>query len=367
MRYLILTFFLLAIFSVCAQNLVPNFGFEQYTVCPGSHTQSAEKFVLPGWSSANAGTPDHFHVCSSGDADVPYNWAGVADAFEGQGYVGIFLWVKDRDYREYIQAKLSEPLAKDSIYRVSFRYKLSSYSKFSVDRIGLTFSDKPWRQLHDHEVTIHPTLAVVHDSALTKQTGLWELASMDYRADGSEQIIVIGNFWTQSETKSYFIKFRPVSEDMLANAAYYYIDNVEVRLKSEIDRVERQQNILTYEQLRTDTTYVLRNIQFDYDSYRLLTPSFEELDRLTSFLIARPKLRIQIFGHTDDQGGDQYNVQLSQRRAASVMNYLISMGVTKDRVESFGYGKSRPLLDQRTEEARQLNRRVEIRFLFTDL
>ena len=66
-----------------AQNLVPNPGFEEYLTCPGSISLSPQEFNVPHWKGIGIATPDYFNKCGRGDADVPYNWAGVADAFEG--------------------------------------------------------------------------------------------------------------------------------------------------------------------------------------------------------------------------------------------------------------------------------------------
>lgn len=347
-----------------SQNLVPNPGFESYSTCPGSYHQSPSHFQLPGWTSPTTGTPDHFHVCSEGDADVPYNWAGVADAIEGNGYAGLFLWMSEKNYREYMQCQLSEPLVKDSVYQIQFSYKLSSYSKFSIDRIGIFLSDSVFVVRNDRPLNVKPTLSVVRDSALTKETGLWEKATWWYKASGGEKVITIGNFWSDDDTRTYHIRFRPVSEPMLASASYYYLDDVQV-VSRDFLRKRQQQVVPEFDldQTKLNTNYVLKNIQFAYDSYRLLNSSFRELDQLAEFLMKHPRLKLQLFGHTDDRGSDKYNQRLSQLRAKNVADYLISVGINNNRIEHFGYGKAKPLVNDVSEQAREINRRVEIRFV----
>ncbi|MFZ6013839.1 MAG: OmpA family protein [Bacteroidota bacterium] len=351
--------------AVFCQNLVPNPGFEDFIKCPGVFHQSAREFSIPQWMSANTGTPDHFHSCSRGEADVPYNWAGVSDAYEGHGYAGIYAWNGLKEYREFIQCKLREPLTKDTVYQIAFRFKLSSYSKFSIDRMGLLLSDSLLTWGHDHAVDVEPTLAVVRDSALTAQTGQWEKASMDYKAHGGERFLTVGNFYNDAVTKTYDIRFRPASEEMLAQSAYYYIDQVEVTPKFQpiTEVVAQLRPAFEPEQVALNTTYALKNIQYEFDSYKLLPGSFEELDRLASFLAMHPKLKVQLSGHTDDQGSDNYNLKLSRKRANSAAAYLISLGIDKDRIEIFGYGKTRFITDNRSEAARAINRRVEVRFI----
>jgi outer membrane protein OmpA-like peptidoglycan-associated protein len=349
-------------FLLQAQNLVPNPGFEEYSNCPGNFSEAVHEFRVNNWQSATMGTPDHFNSCSNGEADVPYNWAGVSDAYEGKGYAGIYLWMDNRiDYREYLQCKLNQILLKDTLYRIEFRYKLSSYSKYSVDRIGLLLASNMINKHSDRVIETPPTLSVIQDSALTKTTGLWEKASMEYKASGNENYLIIGNFFDNQSTKKYYIEFRPAAQPMLANSAYYYIDDVKV-----IPKYPEEKQLLpefNLEETTLNKTYVLKNIQFELNSYRLTSPSFQELDLVADYLYKYPKVNVQISGHTDDQGSADYNLKLSRNRAKNAGAYLESLGINKSRIETFGYGKTRPLVESTTEEARAVNRRVEIRFV----
>ncbi len=357
----------LALAPVWAQtpgNLVPNPGFEEFTRCPGDFSESVAEFNVPGWQSASTGTPDHFHSCSAGEANVPYNWAGVADAYEGHGYAGIYVWMANGyPYREYLQCRLSRPLVKDSTYQISFRFKLSSYSKFAVDRIGLLLSDTAISMKSDRVLDKRPTLSVIRDSALTRTTGLWEKAEMTYQATGGEAFLVIGNFFSNANTRYYEIIFRPIVQPMLAESAYYYIDHVEVIpnyiVRDTLDLLPR----FSLPDTDLDVTYVLDDIRFEYDSYKLIYSSFDQLDRVVEFLFKNPDIKVQLFGHTDDRGGDRYNQELSVNRAKSVSAYLAYAGINPRRIEVFGFGKKRPLVDEQTEHARSINRRVEVRFI----
>ncbi len=104
----------------------------------------------------------------------------------------------------------------------------------------------------------------------------------------------------------------------------------------------------------------LRNVFFKFDSYELTEESRHELDRLVQFLKENPTVRIEIAGHTDDVGSAEYNLRLSQKRAESVYHYLVSQGIDPSRMTYKGYGYTRPLVKDTTEEARALNRRTEI-------
>ena len=346
-----------------AQNLVPNGGFEDYVVCPGSYSQAPAEFRVPHWRSVTSGSPDYFNSCSNGEADVPYNWAGISDAFEGNGYAGIYTWMSPpKEYREYLHCKLVDPLIRDSLYHVEFRYKLSSYSKYCTDRIGLLISDSLKTSYNDQPLKLEPTFTFVKDSALTMETGSWEIASAEYRAKGNEQFLTIGNFSGNGSTRVYHIRFRPDEQPMLVNSAYYYIDDVKLTPVFPWTAPEKQELLFAGEEPRLNTVYVLENIQFEFNSYALMPVSYSSLDRVVRYLLDHPELSVRLAGHTDNVGSAEYNRVLSSRRAKSAAAYLVAEGISADRVKTHGYGESRPLAPEKGEAAREVNRRVEIEF-----
>lgn len=108
---------------------------------------------------------------------------------------------------------------------------------------------------------------------------------------------------------------------------------------------------------------ILKNIFFDYAKATLRSASHAELDRLYDLLAKYPSTRIEIGGHTDSHGDDNYNQKLSQDRAQSVVSYLISKGIDKSRLEAKGYGEKEPIDTNDTDDGRQNNRRVEFKVL----
>jgi outer membrane protein OmpA-like peptidoglycan-associated protein len=105
----------------------------------------------------------------------------------------------------------------------------------------------------------------------------------------------------------------------------------------------------------------LNNIFFDFNKWDLKPESFFEIDRLARFLEINPDLRIVIAAHTDDIGSDEYNFDLSNKRARSVMDYLIQKKIDRSRLEHLGYGESRPAVPNDSDDNRAKNRRVEFR------
>ncbi len=107
----------------------------------------------------------------------------------------------------------------------------------------------------------------------------------------------------------------------------------------------------------------LENIFFEYDSYTLKKESQPELKRLVIFLQKHKDIKIEIGGHTDNQGSEQYNIELSQKRATTIADYITNAGFPKKSITVKGYGANRPKADNNTEEGRAKNRRVEFKVL----
>lgn len=103
-----------------------------------------------------------------------------------------------------------------------------------------------------------------------------------------------------------------------------------------------------------------KNVFFATASDKLLKQSNSRLDVVVEILNQNPSYKVQIDGHTDSQGKDEYNLDLSNRRAASVKAYLVSKGIAEGRLSSTGYGETKPVADNKTAKGRAQNRRVEM-------
>jgi len=110
----------------------------------------------------------------------------------------------------------------------------------------------------------------------------------------------------------------------------------------------------------TPVVVTLDDVLFAFGRADLQPGSQRTLDRVAEFLKAHPERAISIEGHTDDVGSDAANQQLSERRARAVSDYLRSRGVDANRLETVGYGETRPMVANTSPSARQQNRRVEI-------
>jgi outer membrane protein OmpA-like peptidoglycan-associated protein len=131
-------------------------------------------------------------------------------------------------------------------------------------------------------------------------------------------------------------------------------------------------NLIEYKEMQKDLFLVpiekgeiirINNIFFNFGEILLLEDSYAELNRLVTLLNENPNMKIQINGHTDNIGNVQNNKKLSEQRSEAVKNYLLSKGISQERVITKGYGKLKPLENNDTEEGRQKNRRVEFEII----
>ena len=143
------------------------------------------------------------------------------------------------------------------------------------------------------------------------------------------------------------------ADDRLEKYASYLID--EVRVWQENDTIEEKP---AYDFVKKEPVR-LKNINFESDSDILLKSSYTELNKLLQFLDKNRNLKMEIHGHTDCKGGDDYNLDLSQRRAKAVVDFLKNKGVREERIEFKGFGESIPIDDNNTLAGRLNNRRVE--------
>jgi outer membrane protein OmpA-like peptidoglycan-associated protein len=120
---------------------------------------------------------------------------------------------------------------------------------------------------------------------------------------------------------------------------------------------------LLLEPLRKDTREVLNNVFFESGKWELDEKSKPELDKLVRLLKGNPTLRLEISGHTDDVGDDRKNLDLSQKRANSVRDFLLQAGIAAGRLETKGFGETRPVVPNTSDEARRQNRRIEAKIL----
>ena len=160
-----------------------------------------------------------------------------------------------------------------------------------------------------------------------------------------------------------FLVCLPVGKNYAINASkegyLFYSDNISLEgIHSEVKPYLKD---IPMKPIKVGEVVVLRNIFFETDKYDLKNESKVELDKLTSLLKKNPLLKIEISGHTDNVGNEKYNLTLSENRARIVSEYLTTNGIAKTRLSFKGYGMSKAVDNNNTEEGRANNRRTEFK------
>lgn len=149
---------------------------------------------------------------------------------------------------------------------------------------------------------------------------------------------------------------------IVGGAAGAIIGNKMDKQAAELEKIEGAQVEVVNEGQAIKVTFE-SGILFATNSSTLNTASRTSLDKFATSLLNNPDTDVKIFGHTDSSGNDAINNPLSQRRAESVYNYIVSKGVTGSRMNAQGMGSSEPVADNSTPAGRAQNRRVEVYIL----
>jgi outer membrane protein OmpA-like peptidoglycan-associated protein len=170
---------------------------------------------------------------------------------------------------------------------------------------------------------------------------------------------VIGTAISDPKTGSYSIVLPyGFNYSFMADKENYYAITQNVDL-SNLKEYKEMEVDLYLTPIEKGAVIRLNNIFFDSGKFDLLSESFAELDILFALLKDNKNIKIEIAGHTDAVGSDTDNMELSKNRANSVLKYLVGKGITSDRIVAKGYGESKFIAPNTTEEGKQLNRRVE--------
>ena len=168
---------------------------------------------------------------------------------------------------------------------------------------------------------------------------------------------------TADELGKYFIPL-PTGKDytfVVNRRGYLYYSNLYELSKEKPDSVYI--NNIALQPIQKNISTTLKNVQFETNSYQLLPVSLVELDKLLQLLNDNSNLKLLIKGFTDNVGKSDDNIKLSNNRAKSVVDYLLSKGVTATRLSYKGFGAALPIADNATEEGKAKNRRTEFEII----
>ncbi len=359
-------------------NLVPNPGFEQTKRLQCAWTQNARKFgeeVMVGWNSPTETTPDHFSTEAPADcwSNPAKKTNGKAAPHTGECMAGIKVYGKGNTptyWHEYLQIELPRPLEAGEHYIAELFALRAVFSAQASNNLGIYLSAVPVRTRDCLPLYFAPQ---VKEEETMDGSG-WHKVSGVIEAKGDERYLIIGNFCSDELTNN---KRMPSGD----RGAYYFIDDVNVRLAPKgtkptpipsvcippppkqrvVDHASTATVDIMQVEPEVDKHIVLNNIFFDLDKATLKPESEKELGTLVDLLTDYPLMRIEIEGHTDDQGTEAHNQQLSDARAKAVVNDPVTTKVQAKRLSWKGFGESVPLAPNTSDENRAQNRRVEFR------
>ena len=143
----------------------------------------------------------------------------------------------------------------------------------------------------------------------------------------------------------------------------YQVQPADVDYNRIEDIVKRYKSISSSTGNVPQENWVLIGINFDFNKATIKPESIPILYNTAEILLKNPDVKVEIQGHTDNIGSDRYNQKLSLQRAETVKNFLIAKGVAADRLTTVGYGKTKMIMDNKTEQGRGLNRRIELKVI----
>ena len=163
-----------------------------------------------------------------------------------------------------------------------------------------------------------------------------------------------------------------IYDGIIAKVDYDKIEEIVKRYQvqpADVDYNRIEDIVKKYKSIGTSTgnvpqeNWVLIGINFDFNKATIKPESIPILYNTAEILLKNPDVKVEIQGHTDNIGSDRYNQKLSLQRAETVKNFLIAKGVASDRLTTVGFGKTKMLMDNKSEQGRGLNRRIELKII----
>jgi outer membrane protein OmpA-like peptidoglycan-associated protein len=179
----------------------------------------------------------------------------------------------------------------------------------------------------------------------------------------NDKNVVLATFKSNSSTGKYLVNLPSGKNYGIAvkrDGYLFHSENFNIPNNAAFQEFTKD---VALKKIEIGSTIVLRNIFFDFDKATIRPESANELERLIKLLNDNPTLKIELGSHTDSKGSDDYNWKLSESRSKSVVDYLIGKGISTARLVAKGYGETKPIDTNDTDDGRQNNRRTEFKIL----
>lgn len=327
------------------KNLVPNGGFEAH-----KNKRNASISNCAPWKGI--ATVDYYLQALKLDTSRYHG------AHSGEASVGLRFQLK---YKEFLYVKLIEKLKPGKEYHFVCYFRLLSISTMALKHLGVYFSIKPF--VLSDKVDSTNSLYMYNRKGLVGNYD-WIKLEGDFVASGGERYLTLGHFVKKTKRDMYRLNRKKLFA--IFHESYYFVDDVSLVEKIDPATLAQMKRSVVHKMhvpeeanlYKAGDVVRLSSIFFETAKSDLVDDSYPELDRLIEQLEQNPKMELRINGHTDSQGNEDANQALSEARAKAVFDYLIEKGVANE-IDFKGYGSTKPISSNATEEGRKQNRRVE--------
>lgn len=324
---------------LAAQNLVPNASFEELKDTVSGFTDNDLAFIakIQSWTTPNTASPD---LIAPGFYE---RYIQPPAPHAGSAMVGI---QAKTSWAEYVGVQLTEALIPNRTYYVEYWIRRANcinpqmdVDQVMNDRFGMLFLPQAIKIPNGELLNGNPQIVPDTQTLITDQA--WVKISGYFTPQRECQYLYIGQFGEEGG--------RP--EIM---TGYYVLDDVLVKTVTDYGGLNEDVP------LPVGSIIPLNSVNFISGTAVLSdVNSYDQLQEVATYLNRNPSLRMRINGHTDAVGNERANLQLSRKRARFVAQYLVEQGISKDRIESKGFGENQPIADNTTSSGRLQNRRVE--------
>lgn len=293
---------------------------------------------------------------------------GVWTAPENIGYPinspddDVFFSISASGIHGYYSSVKSEGYGSQDLYLITFLGPEKPVVNNSEDNLLASLAKPVSEKVIEAAVEIKDNQVTVLKGKILDDISLAPLGAVIEITD-NEKNKVIASFESNSATGKYLISLPSGKNYGIAVKAPEYLfhsENLNIPPSTIYREIEKD---IKLKKLEIGSSIVLNNIFFDFNKSSLRPESYSELENLINLMNQYPTLKIEISGHTDNIGSATYNKKLSEDRAKSVVDYLVSKGISATRLTYVGYGFDKPIATNETEEGRQLNRRTEFKII----
>jgi len=359
-------------------NLVPNASFEEFE---GTLRRDKQFDLTKNWTNATEVISELYASdIKSKYVAIPDNIYGKEEPAEGNNYAGIVMYShRGRVSRSYLTVQLNSKMKQNELYCIRYKASLAERSRYASNNLGALITPRRINQKGTNAIT-NPDAIMTDGNPIVSQTdGWWEFCQR-YAAKGNEQYLTIGNFETDTKTNNETREVSAEYEKGPVVAAYYYIDDVEIRRIAanencgcEGSKIPESKVIYSPSlQLNDDMTVVEKVEAIDAYFYQysseVVPAGKRTIDKIVELMNLNPDMKIQVIAHTDNEEEELAKKEpslktLAEDRAKNVREYIASQGIDRTRVVMDNKGNTQPVSEMSTPISLAKNRQVEFKIV----